>query len=253
MIGREVTFDKSSSSSEVNIITDGAIVGQLDTEVGNSVALALERGQSFKATIEKVFPIYNDRLKQIGAYMDLKVDYLLEKGQPAIETIRCWRCVDSPDASHEQYAPESFFTKVAGVTFEGRQRIIARCSDGELLKLVREPDNRYDKGAIKVMRLNGQQIGYISHDVSRGGGGGLADRMDRGSQYQCRISDITGGDGRALGVNIEITEGEGFADVFPEEKTSASLNVEPAHSNLGWLLVVAVVVLFVVIVIIQIK
>jgi hypothetical protein len=89
--------------------------------------------------------------------------------------------------------------------------------------------------------------------VSRGGGGGLADRMDRGSQYQCRISDITGGDGRALGVNIEITEGEGFADVFPEEKTSASLNVEPAHSNLGWLLVVAVVVLFVVIVIIQIK
>jgi hypothetical protein len=217
------------------------------------VALALERGQSFKAIIEKIFPMYNDRFKEIGAYMDLKVEYLLEKGQPAIETKRYWRCVDSPDASHEQYASRPFLTKVAGVTFEGRQRIIARCSDGERLKLVREPDNRYDKGAIKVMRLNGQQLGYIPQDVSRSGGGGLADQMDRGTEYQCRISNITGGDERNLGVNSEITEGVGFDNVLPEEKTSASLKVEPAHNNLGWFLVVAVVVLFVIIVIVQIK
>lgn len=62
MIGRMVTFEKLSSS-EVNIIMDGAVVGQLDAAVGNPVALALERGQSFTAAIEKAFPMLQRQLQ----------------------------------------------------------------------------------------------------------------------------------------------------------------------------------------------
>lgn len=208
MVGRKVMFEKLSSS-EVNIIMDGAVVGQLDAAVANPVALALERGQSFTAAIEKAFPMYSDKFKQTGAYIDIKVEYLLEKGQPAIETIKCWRCVDS-SLSAEPYTPGSFFTAVAGVSHEGRQRIVKLCSIGERLILVRDPNNRFDKGAIKVMRSNGDQLGFIRAHVSRGGDpSGLAFQMDhRGTEYRCVIKDITGGGpGKPTrGVNIEITE-----------------------------------------------
>ena len=65
-------------------------------------------------------------------------------------------------------SPKSFFTKVAGVTFEGRRRIIARCIIGEPLTLLRDPTNKFDPGAIKVVRANGEQLGFIPTHVSRG-------------------------------------------------------------------------------------
>ena len=67
--------------------------------------------------------------------------------------------------------------KVAGVTFDNddgssRQKIIARCTVGEKIRLIREPDNPYDEFAIKVCRSNGEQIGYVASEylenVSRG-------------------------------------------------------------------------------------
>jgi hypothetical protein len=180
----------------------------------------------------------NGKFKQVGAALDIKVEYFLEKGQPAIETERCWRSVESAEESQSATA-RSFFTKVAGVTFEGRQRIVARCSVGERLVLVRDPENRFDKGAIMVMRLNGEQLGFIPAHVSRNGdSSGLAVRMDRGETYQCRISDLTGGSGKTLGVNIEITEGE-----FDAAETPVGLNVAPL---VRWLLVAFAVLLAVV-------
>ena len=55
---------------------------------------------------------------------------------------------------------------VAGVSYDNddgssRQTIISRCKPGETLMLIREPDNKFDAGAIKVTRRNGQQIGYV--------------------------------------------------------------------------------------------
>lgn len=206
MAGQTVTLAKASNS-EVNIALDGAVVGQLDAVVGNQVALALERGQAFTATIENVRPIYNDKFKPIGAHLDIKVEYLLEKGQPAIEAPTAWRAIEAtPESSRKSSsAVTSFFTKVAGVTFEGRQRAVARCSEGERLTLIRDPNNPHDNGAIKVVRLNGQELGYIPAHVSRGGdSSGLAHGMDRGDKYQCRISALTGEGTGVLGVNIEI-------------------------------------------------
>jgi hypothetical protein len=205
LIGQTVTFARSISDFEVAVCLGGALVGHLDPEIGKQVAMAIDRGQSFVAVIINAYPIYDDSFNQISAHIDIKVEYLLDRGQPAVEAPAHWRAVEcSPEASS---VPRSFFTKVAGVTFEGRQRIIGRCSVGERLRLVRDPTDRYDKGAIKVIRLNGEQLGFVPAHVSRGDDpSGLALRMDRGDKYQCRIKDLTGGGEQNLGVNIEIAE-----------------------------------------------
>lgn len=203
MLGRPITFEKSTSNSEVAVCLDGAVVGHLDDIVGPQVSSAMGRGQSFTAVIKNAYQNYNKMFKPTSASLHLKVEYLLEKDQPAIE-------VPKAAVPVEPSRPRSFFTTVAGVTFEGRQQLVARCSVGESLILVRDPTNPVDKGAIKLMRLTGEQLGYIPAHVSRDGDpSGLTSRMDRGDKYHCRISSLTGGRGKSLGVNIEITEVEG--------------------------------------------
>jgi hypothetical protein len=54
--------------------------------------------------------------------------------------------------------------------------------------------------------MNGQQLGYLGEHVTRAGDpSGLADRMDSGDRYTCRIGSLTGGSGATRDVNIEIT------------------------------------------------
>lgn len=102
----------------------------------------------------------------------------------------------------------SWYTKVAGVTKKNldgtsRQEIIADCREGEALLLVREPNNPKDPNAIKLCRLLGDQIGYISSEIATR----MADEMDRGKKFSAKISEITGGvkGKRTRGVNIEIS------------------------------------------------
>jgi hypothetical protein len=151
-----------------------------------------------------------------------------------IEEVTCEACFNRlarPVERQEVYAfsesgysapPHHFFTKVAGVTHanddgSSRQVIIRECRAGESLDLVREPENRYDSGAIKVMRRNGQQLGYIPQHVSRGGDSGLSRDMDRNGAYCCRISDITGGGDQPHGVNIEVRNAEFDAEIPKHE------------------------------------
>lgn len=57
-------------------------------------------------------------------------------------------------------------TKVVGVTFAGRQEIVARLHMGDRVWLEMESDNPYDSNAIKVSRENGEQIGYLSRQLA---------------------------------------------------------------------------------------
>jgi hypothetical protein len=59
-------------------------------------------------------------------------------------------------------------TKVVGVTFEGRQSIVALLSVGEKVQLIRDPYNPHDRNAIKVVRQNGQCFGFISRSLAAG-------------------------------------------------------------------------------------
>lgn len=56
--------------------------------------------------------------------------------------------------------------KAVGVTFEGRQEVLARLQMGDRVWLEQEPNNAYDPNAIKVCRSNGEQIGYLSRQLA---------------------------------------------------------------------------------------
>jgi hypothetical protein len=69
-------------------------------------------------------------------------------------TYRGWRLV------------RAFLLPVAGESFANadgtsRQDILGRCAGGEFLRLDPEPDNPHDRNAVKICRLNGEQIGYV--------------------------------------------------------------------------------------------
>ena len=84
-------------------------------------------------------------------------------------------------------------------------------------------------------------IGFIPTHVSRSGdSSGLAFRMDQGSEYGCRITNITGGGrGESLGVNIEITEGEFDESAQVDESKSAPAT--PDARTLLWILAVIII------------
>ena len=91
-------------------------------------------------------------------------------------------------------------TRVVGVTFEGRQRVVASLVPGQKLRLRREPYNRHDPNAIRVECLDGQQIGYIDRDLARD----LASVLDKaGGTIPAEVVEITGGSaGYRYGVEI---------------------------------------------------
>ena len=99
---------------------------------------------------------------------------------------------------------EKIFTKIAGVTFEGRQKNIDLLRPGFKGFLEREPENKFDSNAVKFMiYLNNKEIhlGYVSKMHAPD----FAEAMDRGIEYEFQIEQITGTDVQNRGVNVSIT------------------------------------------------
>lgn len=112
----------------------------------------------------------------------------------------------------------SYHSKLVGVTFEGRQDVIAQLEGDEELRFRREPDNEYDKNAVAVDVLLSSgtvgfddnttvevdeewlPIGYIARDKNEE----LAQVLSDGKHATIQLSDITGGDGKSYGVNVYI-------------------------------------------------
>jgi single-stranded-DNA-specific exonuclease len=93
-------------------------------------------------------------------------------------------------------------TQVVGVTFENRQAVVALLTEREKVYLIREPGNAFDPNAIKVVRWDHQQIGYLHRDLAKI----LAPRMDRYKRSApAFVTAITGGryPGSSLGVLIK--------------------------------------------------
>jgi single-stranded-DNA-specific exonuclease len=103
--------------------------------------------------------------------------------------------------SRDRYASlgdaHGFNTKVAGVTFEGRQDVVLGLRPGEELALVREPHNPHDPNAIAV-RYGTIGIGYLNREMARK----LAPIFDAGERYTATVKHVTGGGARSTGVNV---------------------------------------------------
>lgn len=94
---------------------------------------------------------------------------------------------------------EQFHTKLAGVTFEGRQEVAARLQPGVPLRLERQPDNPHDPNACALFDPFGDQVGYLNRRLAAV----LAPAVDAGVEYDVAVADVTGGtDGASFGVNL---------------------------------------------------
>lgn len=94
------------------------------------------------------------------------------------------------------------FTKVAGVTFEGRQEVVAQLSVGEEVLLRRQPDNPADPHAVQVVRKDGAVVGYLSSPLA----GRVAPQLDRGARYRATVVAVTGGGEKNLGANLRLEQ-----------------------------------------------
>jgi len=99
-------------------------------------------------------------------------------------------------------------TKVAGVTFEGRQAYIAKLRGNEPCRIVPEPDNKYDPNALAVhVACDGTvyHVGYIPKELAAE----IAKHLE-GEALMVEIAEITGGfetregDTAALGLRLRI-------------------------------------------------
>ena len=106
-------------------------------------------------------------------------------------------------------APRSYRelrSKVVGVTKRNddgsdRQRLIARCLSGDRLELRPEHDNPYDEYAVAVCRADGAQIGYLGSHLSEE----IWKKIVRdGLDVRVKITNLTGGGRKTVGVNILI-------------------------------------------------
>lgn len=84
----------------------------------------------------------------------------------------------------------SFYLKVAGVTHEGRQRVLRQMVVGQPLKFQAEPDNPYDLNAVKINTLDGVNVGYVprvsNYQISQNLRNGIG-------EYKVTVASITGG------------------------------------------------------------
>lgn len=100
-------------------------------------------------------------------------------------------------------------SKVRGVTFEGRQKIIRQhVKPGMALRAIREPKNPHGNGNTIGLWAGNKQIGYMGSELADE----IAPLMDSGQKISVRVSDLTGGGkDESIGVNIVIDMNGGSA------------------------------------------
>ena len=106
--------------------------------------------------------------------------------------------------SRDEYAgiaeATSFFTKVVGVTFEDRQSVAERLVIGEALLVDHQPDNPVDSNAVALVRGTGEQVGFLRRQIASA----IAPLIDGGAAYVAHVRQVTGGNGRSIGVNVQV-------------------------------------------------
>ena len=129
----------------------------------------------------------------------------LEKIKSTINSSNSNLTIQNKNLESETQSEKIFYTKIVGVTNKNndgtnRQNLIRSCKSGDKLKLVLEPDNKFDKNAVKVCTLDNKQLGYISKDLR------IYQTMKK-SKLNVEIANITGENksNSNLGCNIKIS------------------------------------------------
>ncbi len=147
-----------------------------------------------------------------------------------VSPLRSW--IDSAFANAATYAQDryasigdasAFNTKVAGVSFNDRQHILAGIVPGSALSLVREPENAFDANAIAV-KFGALQLGYVKKDIAKH----IAPHIDNGASYRAVVKHITGGGDRGhYGLNVYIERMSDGFDAPLLENIQGSRDADP--------------------------
>lgn len=83
-----------------------------------------------------------------------------------------------------------------------RQDELRRCARGEVVRLVREPDNPYDRMAVAIRSARGVKVGYLGRDRAVW----IGSKIDRGYDVRAIVERIRGGHlpGERLGIVVRI-------------------------------------------------
>jgi single-stranded-DNA-specific exonuclease len=109
---------------------------------------------------------------------------------------------------------EAFHTKLAGVTFEGRQDLVATMEPGTTLRLARQPENVHDANACALFDPRGEHVGFLNRRLAAV----LAPVLDAGVGYDVEVTEVTGREeGRSLGVNVLVTKRGSQTDADDDE------------------------------------
>lgn len=93
------------------------------------------------------------------------------------------------------------YTKARGVTFEGRQELLAESSVADDLIIKHRPTKKYPERMVIINESIGEEIGNVSADLAMA----LVEEYGEGCKFYGMIADITGGqDGGYLGCNFSI-------------------------------------------------
>ena len=74
---------------------------------------------------------------------------------------------------------------LAGSQYHALPELLGRMQPGDALSLVREPENRYDRRAIRI-EWQGIKIGYVPRRENRI----IAAALDQGERLQARIAEL---------------------------------------------------------------
>ncbi|SDZ76952.1 dynamin family protein [Selenomonas ruminantium] len=96
------------------------------------------------------------------------------------------------------------FSKIAGISQNGRQDVARKLKTKCQLIAVRMPYNESDENAIALFSPRGGQLGFIKKELAIQ----LAPQIDAGKTLRVFANEVTGGnDGKLIGVNISIELG----------------------------------------------
>lgn len=107
---------------------------------------------------------------------------------------------------------------LSGVTFDGRARALSQVSSGDIIELVRRPNNIHDRNAIECLRQNGDSLGWLPKEIARE----YSFHIDKGCHlYGCILSIMSGyGIKPIMGARVII----GWSEVGVTTQLSVSQN-----------------------------
>lgn len=132
---------------------------------------------------------------------------------------------------------------VAGACRKEERRIACeRLSDGDMVDLEREPDNRHDPNAILILSENGDELGYVPREHAKV----MAPLLDAGADYEATIKKLwERSDGGIVPIVVSVLRNAD--DAFPVSSSASTSRPETSDGCLRGCLsvVLAAVAVFV--------